>query len=1002
MKKLFTLLTCIGVMGTSIAQTVMQENFDGGIPGTWAINDFQSDNLTWFGTTGGYGGGGTNFLDGTEFAFVDSDADGNGTEMVEDLVSPTFDGSLYTTLTLTFDQFYRNLNGNDSGQVYISSDGGATWNLLAEYVAVDYGAWNAPDQQTLDLTPYISNNMQLMFHYDDDNEWAWWWAIDNVHVFAPVPDDAGVVAVGGPMGGRELTSTAMTATESINITVENFGGNSLSNIPVYYRVNGGAPVMETMAGPIAPGATGMHTFTATVDMSAAGSYTVDAWTMLAGDGNSSNDTLMGGLTANQVGNPATMLPFCADFEMASDTAIRNNTTGVAGINYLDFETDAPGIGRMRTAAGAAYNLSGNRAITMDIDPDGAIQINFATLTFNLAAYDANNDDILLDYSFMEHGDEVHGNDLIWVRGSDVDPWIQIGDWNTISGGTNGQYFTQAGIDLSATLLGNGQNYSTSTQFRAGQEDNFPSTSTTQSDGLTIDDVKLNLLVADDAGPIALTQPMDEDCGDSLAVVCVEVENFGTNTIFPGMPVTLNWAGPGGSGSDVATMNDTLAFGETGVVCFSPINTYDGGVFNLEVITGLAGDAVTNNDTMNWSVFITPIPMAPMVTGDTMVCPADTMAYLWVMNPDSMLSYEWFDSDTATTAIASGDSVCLDVSGGSANFYVEASGSTSFRIGAPDTTIGGTGTYSNYPDGLRFNAMTDIIIEEVKVYPENAGDLVVRVLDNTMTVVDTRTITVNPGTPFEPTYITLNMSIPAGTGYYIDLVGSTVSQVLRNSSGGTYPYAEPGVMDIYEAINQLGGYYYFFYDWSVRTAGCSGPRVCIPVMVDTSTVQAGFTHTTNILDAMFTDASTGNVVDGIYDFGDGNTSTGQNPTHTYAAPGSYVVCQTVWNVCGDTSTFCDTVTVINTGIIGQVIEGAVIDIYPNPSNGQFTVNIEVDSAEEINFDITDAAGRVLLSENFATVAGTLRRDVNLGNLSAGIYFVNINVDGKYAVRKVMIK
>lgn len=43
-----------------------------------------------------------------------------------------------------------------------------------------------------------------------------------------------------------------------------------------------------------------------------------------------------------------------------------------------------------------------------------------------------------------------------------------------------------------------------------------------------------------------------------------------------------------------------------------------------------------------------------------------------------------------------------------------------------------------------------------------------------------------------------------------------------------------------------------------------------------------------LTVRFTDASTGNVTAWAWDFGDGQTSTERNPTHTYAAPGDYTV------------------------------------------------------------------------------------------------------------------
>jgi Zn-dependent metalloprotease len=76
-----------------------------------------------------------------------------------------------------------------------------------------------------------------------------------------------------------------------------------------------------------------------------------------------------------------------------------------------------------------------------------------------------------------------------------------------------------------------------------------------------------------------------------------------------------------------------------------------------------------------------------------------------------------------------------------------------------------------------------------------------------------------------------------------------------------------------------------YTANVYTEGTNYPPV------------ANFTFTTNCLTANFTDTSTdpngaGDIVSWLWDFGDGNTSTQQNPSHTYAAEGTYTVSLTV--------------------------------------------------------------------------------------------------------------
>ena len=64
--------------------------------------------------------------------------------------------------------------------------------------------------------------------------------------------------------------------------------------------------------------------------------------------------------------------------------------------------------------------------------------------------------------------------------------------------------------------------------------------------------------------------------------------------------------------------------------------------------------------------------------------------------------------------------------------------------------------------------------------------------------------------------------------------------------------------------------------------------------------------TNNPSVVFTDAST-DATGWSWDFGDGNSSTSQSPTHTYAMPGTYNVCLTATGNCGG-DTYCETVQV----------------------------------------------------------------------------------------------
>ena len=101
------------------------------------------------------------------------------------------------------------------------------------------------------------------------------------HIFA---NDIGAIEITEPNDGEGLGN------EAIVVTLENFGAASQSNFDVSYSLDGGSDVVETVAGPLAPGATISYTFTTLGDFSVLGTHTVSSSTMLTGDSDAANNT----------------------------------------------------------------------------------------------------------------------------------------------------------------------------------------------------------------------------------------------------------------------------------------------------------------------------------------------------------------------------------------------------------------------------------------------------------------------------------------------------------------------------------------------------------------------------------------------------------------------------------------------------------------------------------------------------------------------------------------
>ncbi len=219
-----------------------------------------------------------------------------------------------------------------------------------------------------------------------------------------------------------------------------------------------------------------------VTFDAAGSYDV---TLVVTNAEGSDDEIKTAYI--NVSDPTPFaLPWTEDFEGAITTTYTANSASLNGLADWGYEKTSNG--RLRFTAGSGFYLSGSHAATLDADPSGTYSVNYLTATLDLSSY-ASSQNLELSFNFMHHGEESHSNDRVWIRGSSTDSWIEIYDLYS-NRGTGGVWNLVNQIDIDALLSAAGQTATSSFQLRFGQEDNYPATSTTASDGFSFDDITI--------------------------------------------------------------------------------------------------------------------------------------------------------------------------------------------------------------------------------------------------------------------------------------------------------------------------------------------------------------------------------------------------------------------------------------------------------------------------------------------------------------------------------
>lgn len=169
--------------------------------------------------------------------------------------------------------------------------------------------------------------------------------VDYVAVFklaADLNNDIGISSIDAPV------DATLSNSESITVTIYNYGLQAQTNFPVSYQIDNGSIITENFSGTLAAGSSTTYTFSTTADLSQTGhTYTITASTGLSTDEDTSNDSY-----TSQVTN----LP-------ADDMGITDLISPVSSVNLGSSEVVTVKIknfgGVTQTNVPVSYTVNGN-------------------------------------------------------------------------------------------------------------------------------------------------------------------------------------------------------------------------------------------------------------------------------------------------------------------------------------------------------------------------------------------------------------------------------------------------------------------------------------------------------------------------------------------------------------------------------------------------------------------------------------------------------------------
>ncbi len=273
----------------------------------------------------------------------------------------------------------------------------------------------------------------------------------------------------------------------------------------------------------------------------------------------------------------------------------------------------------------------------------------------------------------------------------------------------------------------------------------------------------------------------------------------------------------------------------------------------------------------------------------------------------------------------------------------------------------------------------------------SGDKTVRLIATNDFGSDTAylTVKVQPGVPDAPTALVIDTSC-VGEGnqtYQVDAVTNATSYVWTLSSGGSISGSST---DRAVVVNWTSAGDHDLSVSAKNTCGTSSATVQTATVLND--VTADFDIVDDGMDFEFVNQSTDDTK-ASWMFGDGNTSSEDQPKHTYATRNTYTVTLIASNTCS-TDTISKEVEAKFKLSVWELNRNNVY-VLPNPTTGVVKVTGVINGS----FELTNTLGQQVFEQ---TITGT-NHVIQLNRLPKGVYTYSILADeNQYTFGKLLLQ